>query len=171
MIRSIDRIYLDTNVILDVIENRRTASLTLLRKVRELGFYCCTSSFALCETIDKEQEFMHIGNMCKNKCTFDDLLRNKRNKELNTKERQIAIDRVGNFFATYPVVIFNIEGDTWDKAIEALQILNVSASDSVQIATAIANKCSVFITNDEKLLNEAKKIKGLKPLRAQDVSF
>jgi predicted nucleic acid-binding protein len=171
MIADDDRIYLDTNVILDVIEKRRTESLSLLKNIKRLNVYCCTSSFALCETIDKEQEFIHIGNMCKKKCTFDELLRNRRQKELNETQRQDAINKINVFFGKFPVEVFIIEGSTWDKAIEILRDLNVSACDAVQIATAIANKCTVFVTNDGKLKDEVDKIDGLESTSARDAKF
>ena len=166
MPRSNQRVYLDTTVILDVIEGRRKESSSLLRVIKRQEIYCCTSTFALCECIDKEQEFIHIGKMCKRKFSFDDIARNRRQKELNQPERMIAVHKVEDFFRKYPVEIVTIEKDAWERTLKMLADLNVSACDAIQIATAKESKCHIFVSNDGKLGKEAKK--KLRWLKAEE---
>lgn len=152
------RIYLDTNIILDVVEERRKASTLLLEKVKRSKWYCCTSMFALCEAIDIEQQFTHIENMLKKKYSPDQILRKRRQKRISQEERENAIEKVESFFDKYPVEIFAIEKDAWEKALQTMRDLNVSACDSIQIVTALEAKCTVLITNDKELRKYAKKL-------------
>ena len=152
------RIYLDTNVILDVIERRRDESLFLIEEIKNEGWYCCTSAYTVCELIDKEQDFLNMGNLLLKKCTVDEILRKRNSKNLSQEQREDAIDKVKGFFKQYNIEQFTLEEKGWETAYEVLRDLNVKASDAVQLATAKEAMCSIFVTNDEKLGKEARKV-------------
>jgi predicted nucleic acid-binding protein len=154
------RIYLDTNVILDVIEGGRgrNESLFLLEKIKKEGWYCCTSAYTVCELIDKEQEFLHVGNLLLKRYTLDDILRRKKPKQLSQEQRDDAIDKVRNFFKLHRIEQFTLEEKGWETAYAVLRDLNVSASDAIQLATAKEANCIIFVSNDEELGKEAQKV-------------
>ena len=92
------RLFLDSNVILDVIERRKNESIVLLEYLREAKLSFCTSSFAHAELVDIEQEFTHITNMLGKRLTLDEILRERRKKQLTLEQRADSIDKVGSFF-------------------------------------------------------------------------
>ena len=150
------RIYLDTNVILDVIERRRNESLFLLEEIKNEGQYSCTSAFTVCELIDKEQEFRHIGNLLLKRYTLDEILRRKKPKDLSQEERDNAIDKVKTFFKQYEIEQFTLEEKGWETAYAVLRDIDVSAPDAIQLATALEAECSIFVSNDEELGKQAR---------------
>jgi len=152
------RIYLDTNVILDVIERRRNESLFLLEKIKNESWYCCTSAYTVCELIDKEQEFLHVGNLMLKRYTLDEILRRRKPKQLSQEQRDDAIDKVRDFFKQYKIEQFTLEEKGWETTYTVLRDLDVSASDAIQLATAEEANCSIFVSNDEELGKEAQKI-------------
>ena len=152
------RIYLDTNVILDTIERRKKESLFLLEKIKNEGWYCCTSAYAVCELMDIEQEFLHVGNLLLKRYTLDEIIRRKKSKRLSQEQREDAIDKVRDFFKQYKIEQFTLEEKGWETAYTILRDLNVSAPDAIQLATAKEANCSIFISNDEELGKEAQKI-------------
>lgn len=151
------RIFLDSNVILDVIERRKNESIALLEHIREANLFCCTSSFAHAELIDIEQEFTHIMNMLGRRLTLDAILRERRKKRLTLEQRENAIDRVRNFFKQYRIETWELDEKGWSTVIEIMRDLNVKAPDSIHIATALESGCTIFVTSDEELGKEAKK--------------
>jgi predicted nucleic acid-binding protein len=163
------RIYVDTNVILDVIERRRKKddSFLLLDKIKNEGWYCCTSAYTICELIDKEQEFLHVGNLLLNRHTLDEILKSRKPKDLSQEQRDDAIDKVRGFFKQYKIEQFTLEEKGWETAYAVLRDLNISASDAIQVATAIEANCSIFISNDGELGKEAqKKLVWMSPTQA-----
>ena len=152
------RIYIDTNFILDVIERRRDESLFLIEEIKNEDWYCCTSAYTVCELIDKEQEFLHIGKLLLKKCTVDEIIRKRNSKSLNQEQRESAIGRVEAFFKQYNIEQFTPKEKGWETTYEVMRDLNVRASDAVQLATAKEAFCTIFVTNDEKLGKEAQKV-------------
>lgn len=56
MVDLVPHLYLDTNVILDILHPKRHASsVDLLQKIREKKWRCSTSSYSLLEMYDAEQ--------------------------------------------------------------------------------------------------------------------
>lgn len=167
------RFFIDTNFILDIIEGRKKVSKLLLEKIKELSLPLCTSSFAICELIDKEQEFIYAMNLLtKEKRSIDEIVRVRKQKKISQKEREEAISEVQNFLKNNPVDVFTIRENGWNIALDMLKNLKVDACDSVHIATALEKECSVFITSDKQLGNEianAKLMTWLSPEEALKV--
>ena len=74
--------------------------------------------------------------------------------------------KVAAFLEDYEVTTWTIGKEAWDETLNMLKRLNVSACDAIQKATAKVSDCRIFVTNDEKLGKEAKKI--LTWLRAEE---
>lgn len=163
------RLYIDTNVFLDVIENRKGKeySKNLMDLIKTEKWYCCTSVFGICETIDIEQEFMHQENLRREKYTIDDIIRRRKDKKLTQTQRDDALDKVRVFLLQYNIEQFVLANKGWETAFTILRDLNISAPDAVHLATAIENNCTLFITNDGDMEKEArKKIPSLSSKRA-----
>lgn len=152
------RIFLDSNVILDVIERRRNESIALLECIKEKDLFCCTSSFAHAELVDIEQEFTHVTNMLGKRLTLGEILRKRREKRLTLEQREDAIDRVRSFFKQYKIETWELDEKGWSTIVEIMRDLNVKAPDSIHIATAVESSCTIFVTNDKELGKEVKKI-------------
>lgn len=165
------RIFLDTNFLLDITESRKEKSRDLLDKIKRFNWYCCTSSFTICELIDKKQEFTYALNLLnKEKCSIDEILRIRRQKDITQQEREKAIDEVRQLIQDNPIDIFSIKENGWNETLRIMKECKVSACDSIQIVTALENNCSVFITSDRQLGTEIdkniKKLKWLSPEKA-----
>jgi len=170
MAKDVSRFFLDSNVILDVIERRKNESIMLLEYIREAKLFCCTSSFAHAELVDIEQEFTHITNMLGKRFTLNEILRARKQKRLILEQRENAIDRVKDFFKQYRIETWELDEKGWSTVIEVLRDLNVKAPDSIHVATALESGCTFFVTNDEELGKEVKKkIKWVKPSQALDM--
>lgn len=103
------RLFLDTNFLLDIIEQRKDESKVLLERIKESNWYCCTSSFAICELVDKEQEFTYAQNLLvKEKRSIDEILRVRRRKDITQEEREGTIQKVKTFFDKNPIDVFTI---------------------------------------------------------------
>jgi len=162
MIKAKHRIFLDTNFFLDIIRDRKEESKLLLEKIKRSEWYCCTSSFAVCELVDKEQEFTYALNLLtKEKRSIDEILRIRREKNITQTEREETIRKVRAFFAENRIIrSHRIRDEGWDNALRILRDQSISACDSIHIATAIETGCSVFITSD-KGLGKAAKAEGI----------
>ena len=167
MVKEVHRIFLDSNVILDVIERRKTESIMLLDHIREAKLFCCTSSFTHAELIDIEQEFTHITNMLTKRFTLNEILRQRKKKRLILEQRENAIDRVRDFFKQYKIETWELDEKGWNTVIEVLRDMNVKAPDSIQVATSLESECNLFVTNDQELGKEVnKRIKWVTPSQA-----
>jgi predicted nucleic acid-binding protein len=143
---------------LDVLERRREDSIILLDKIKEIKCYVCTSILSACELIDIEQEFIHWTNMFAKRYTPDEILRKRKSKLLSLEQREDAIEKVKVFFRQYPIETYELDKNGWNIALEILRDLNVTAIDAIHIATAKETECIFFVSNDEELGKEARKI-------------
>lgn len=165
------RIFLDSNVILDIVENRDENSKKLLDYICLNKIYCCTSVFAHAESIDKKQEFIHIKNMLDNNTSVDKAIRNRGNKRLSLKQREDVMEDFGNFFNKYNIVTWDLDKYGWEQVIEIMRVFNIKAPDSIHLAVAMIAECTIFTTKDEELLKVVKtsgKILGLTPKQTFD---
>ncbi len=150
--------YLDTNVILDYIEQRRNDSIYFFEKiVRTEGWSCCTSYFTILELIDQEQQLRHLGNLLTKRRPLDEIIRMKQ-KKLNQDERSEAIAKVDTFFEKYMdnLDIFSLNDDSWDFTIKIMDQLDISAPDALHLTVAIEANVDIFVSNDSDFIKVAK---------------
>ena len=155
-------VYLDVNVILDVIRGRRNeASFMLMEKIRNSEIVGCTSAFSFLELIDKEQEYSLVWRRIRDGYSFDEILRERSNRNLREEDLIDAVEKVDRVFAKpYKKYIdfYYLEDEGWDKAVELMQIVNLTSEDAIHLASAFMAGCHLLVTNDQHFLKNAQKV-------------
>jgi len=156
-------VFVDTNVLLDVLWDRRPSSKELLKVLREREILIYTSYLVVLELIDKEQEQVFIRNLINERRTLDYILRVRKNRRLTADERRKAVDRVYEMLKEYDIrLIVPRDEGIWETAILVMKDVNVESNDAFHIASAKEAECNVFVTSDEKLGRQVNQIAGLK---------
>ena len=147
----IPHIYIDTNIIVDVIGGKRRSSIHLMETIKEKKWKCSTSHFALMEALDVEKDNMFIFNKLKEGFTFKKILRKRSEKDLPKNDLENIYNKLYNsFFISYKFVqFFWLTKIGWEKAIELCRKTNISAPDIIHLATAIEAGCDILVTSDE----------------------
>lgn len=152
------RLYLDTNILLDVIHNRWQPSIDLIDKVRANRWSCSTSRFAVLEMLDAEQEESFVEKRRSNGLALSQILRRlpaRRSKKLGLSMK--ALDAVyvrlhDSLVQFEDVVVFERpHAKLWDDAEQFCAATNIGAIDSIHLATAIGVQCNILVTRDHDL--------------------
>lgn len=153
----IPHLYVDTNVFGGILEGQHKASIHLLETVKEKKWRCSTSVFTLMELSEIRQDNKFIYNQLGLGTHIKKAYRSLDQKNLSPydlKDIQESIDIL--FPENYPFVeFFSLERTGWDRALELKATTNISAPDSIHVATAIEAGCDVLITLDTFLKKEA----------------
>lgn len=155
-------VFLDTDVILDYLENRNAevrdtiAQLLLLHKKGRLVL--ATSIFNVAELIDKEFEIHFIGWCLKERMSYDETLgklnRDERLfKEIAEKNRKEIKSKIENFIFKKGLRILSFSDDEggYEELYNLIYQRNLKSQDALIAATALTNKVTYFITNDSNL--------------------
>ena len=153
-------LYFDTNIILDIIENRDKDSVSLYSYSWQNEWECVTSIFAKVELLEVKQihsfktEKRNIGwsnNRIKNELHKRDLS----NRVLGGISRSITsrLKSRCEGFRQYSCLI----EEGWQKAEEIKRKTNLTDKDSIHLAEAIAIACDILVTRDNFLISVAKK--------------
>lgn len=154
----VPHIYLDTPILVDVLRNRRTASLTLLEEARQKMWRISTSQFAVMEVLDVEQDDRFFILEVTKGQTVTSVLRDRYKRKLPEIERKSIQSKVEDFLdVSYPFIqYFHLSAEGFNSAIGLCANTNISAPDCLHLATALDARCDVFVTTDEHFLDEAK---------------
>lgn len=155
------QLYLDSGVVLDLLRpERKEASVELLRESYARGWECISSYFARMEALDVEQENAWARRNILSKRHFEWIVRRRRKRDLAPQ----ALTRIANrFFRRFVDELQNavawavLDEQVWDDAVKLAATTNVSATDCIHIATAMAFECDVLVTDDEGLIGLAGK--------------
>lgn len=149
-------LYLDTNVLLDIIRpQRRRESRMLLEEWRLRSWTCVSSYFAQMEALDAEQEIEWFLSRARQGRSIGSLLRDRRDRrDLNRRE----LNKATKFFYSQfvPEVQkyiqwINLGSDAWEDAMRLAAQTNSTAPDCMHVAAAISRGCDVLVTSDEPL--------------------
>lgn len=153
-------LYFDTNVILDIIDNRNRDSLRLYRYALQKQWQCITSVFAKVEMLEVKQ-IQRFKTEKKQACWSD----NKIKRELHKRDLSPRI--LGNISRSLTARLKSkvedlrpyscLIEDGWVKAEEVKRKTNLTDKDSIQLAEALAIACDLFVTRDKHLLSVAKR--------------
>jgi len=162
----VPHIYIDTPILIDVLRDRRTASLRLLEDARQRTWMISTSVFAVMELLDVEQDDrFFILEVTKGR-PVSNVLRERYARNLPQGERNSIEKKVRDFLdVRYPFIqYFHLAAEGFNRASGLCANTNMSAPDCLHLATALDAGCDVLITNDEHFLKEAKDyIEACKP--------
>jgi predicted nucleic acid-binding protein len=156
-------LYLDTNVIFDVIENRWKPSTALIDRIITEKWECSTSRFTILELLDVKQEEKFIENRLSEGHRLSrvrDFLGQRRQNNLGLTERELVEvykklhtelkDKCGCVNFEHP-----INKKVWDLADDFCSVTNVGSTDVIHLASAITLKCDILITRDQDFRNIA----------------
>jgi len=158
----VQMVFLDTNVILDYLENRHhevrdiVAQLLLLHKKGRIAL--ATSIFNVAEVIDKEFE-IHFSGWCINeRMSFDEMSRLRRNeklyREVSENNKNNIEKKVREFVSQNEIVLLTFPGDV-SRYVEVFDLVyryQLQSQDALMIAAALANNATYFLSNDSDLI-------------------
>lgn len=158
----VPHLYLDSNVILDVLRDRRRqgelVSLKLLERAKREKWFISTSPFALMEILDVEQDDMFFQIKVSEGYTVADVLRIRRQRDLSEQQlnriSQRIHDKLGIAYAY--IDYWELDSRGFDHAVELARTTNITATDCLHLATALEARCDLLVTTDEFFAKEAK---------------
>jgi len=158
----VPHLYLDTNIILDVLRDRRRqgelVSLKLLEHAKREKWFISTSPFTLMEILDVEQDDMFFQIKVSEGYTVADVLRIRRQRDLSKQQLDRISRRMDDKLRIAYAYIdyWELDPKGFDHAVELARTTNISAPDCLHLATALEAGCDLFVTTDEFLAKEAK---------------
>ena len=156
------RFYFDTTVILDLLRpKRRPQSRELLQIAQSQGWTCVSSYYARMEALAVEQEHTWLrGQLRRGEYLERLIFRSRRELEIR-RGRELtrqALTRISNQFHKKLVTEIEqfiewvaLDQDGWEEATTLASRTNISAPDSIHVATALRTNCHILVTSDEAL--------------------
>lgn len=150
----IPRLYLDTNVILDILQpRRRPQSVDLFNEGRSRKWELVSSTFALLEAVDVEQWNTWIMQRIREGQSPDRVLRSRGERDLSRRDLRSIERRWERFITQYEDVLewVYLDEDGWQEALSIAVTTNILASDCIHVAAARITACDVLVTSDQAL--------------------
>lgn len=146
----VPHLYLDSNVIIEIIEGQKQESAYLIENAKENGWVISTSNFTLMELLDVRQDNAFILKKLGEGDTPKKILRQRYDKDLSLEILQDVYKKVKNkFLIPYKSVNFlMLTENGWNKATDICTNSNISAPDCIHVATALEAGCDIFVTSD-----------------------
>lgn len=142
--------YFDTNVILDIVKDRRPSSVQLLELIMRNNLLCISSQFALMELIEQEkvseyakkllvENKMEINQICREyrQCNLKNEELKKFNNDFNEKLRLIDY-----------IKFLYLEKDGWEMALQLVKETNILASDCIHLSVFMIVAADCLVTSD-----------------------
>lgn len=149
----VPHLYLDTNMLLDVISLRRRepSSEELLEKIRTRRWVCSTAHFTLMEAIEAIQEERFIHDKLGNGWTLSEIARRRGERRLPIETLTTLYRRMRDRLRiTYPFIrYYYLTGEGWDEAVELCARTNIDPTDCIHLASAKEAGCDLLVTRDE----------------------
>lgn len=160
-------VFLDTNVILDYLENRNQEVSYIIKRLLDFHkkgkIILATSVFNIAEIIDKEFEIKFFGKLLFEKLSFDEILRKKNNKTMFrdiSREHKKQIEKgVKKFLFSNNIGILSLtrkqEGsENYEDLCNLIYEHQFASQDALIIATAITNDATYFLSNDGDIVKQ-----------------
>ena len=154
------KLYLDTNIIRDYLENRNHHSIQLLELIRQKNWECISSVFTMMEIADLEQDSIFFQKtVIRKKWDADRFLRERRQKELTSDDYEDLEEYLNKIPVQLPfLTFFNLSEDGWGTAKLVASHTVLSAVDTIHFATAYTAKSDIIVTNDRNFIKHGNKI-------------
>lgn len=158
--------YIDTNVALDYITGRNRQTVLVLGKLKDKDWKCVSSSFLAMEMADyKKDSLFVIDKAIEKKWEMRKIIRATDKKDLRRGDFEKVYEWFNEFRQDYKNIDlydFLKTSDDWQLAQAISFNSNLAAPDAIHLASAmlgsVAGYCHVFITHDELLSKEGKRI-------------
>lgn len=160
----VQMVFLDTDVMLDYIENRNKdvrdiiAQLLLLHKKGKITLV--TSAFNIVELIDKEFEINFISHCLAEKMSPDETLSKLRRDEkyfleVTEKSRKTIENSITDFIFKNRVAVLSFPNEyNYKELYDLIYKRQLKSQDAVVVAIALGWKVTYFLTNDSNLANK-----------------
>jgi len=154
------KLYFDTNIIRDYLDNRNPYSTQLLELARQKKWDCVTSAFTMMELADLEQDSIFFQKtIIRKKWDTDRFLRERHQKNLvqddfkDLREYLVSIDTRLPF-----LTFFNLTEEGWRMAQYIASSSVLSAVDTIHLTTAYTASSDIIVTNDTGFIKHGNKI-------------
>jgi predicted nucleic acid-binding protein len=157
-------VFLDTNVMLDYLENRnkevRDVVAQLLLYHKKGRIVLATSVFNVAEIIDKEFEIHFMGWCVNERMSFDEISSRRREeklfKEISEKNKNNIEKRIKGFIFENNIILFTFSGESpqYKELYDLIYQRQLQSQDALVVATALANKVTYFLSNDSNLISK-----------------
>lgn len=167
--------YIDTNISLDYITGRNPETIFVLNSLVEMDSIVVSSSFLVMEAADFEKESLYfIEKVMNKKWELRKAVRESYRKDLKRGDFYKVQDWIEELRDKLKLQLYDflINSDTWEIAQYISQNSNLFAPDVIHLSSSIIAAqsgikidkgiklpCEIFISNDDFLKKEAKKIK------------
>lgn len=154
------KLYLDTNILRDYLENRNAKSLELIELARQSNWECVTSVFTMMELSDLQKDtiFFHKTVIAK-KWDVDKFLRERKQKNLTEDDYNNLDEYLNTTSIRLPFIKFvNLSEEGWGVARYIASHSPLSAVDSIHLATAYTAESEVLVTNDNLFIKYGNEI-------------
>lgn len=151
------QLYLDTNIILDIVHNRWNPSVSLMERIKQEHWKCISSRFTNLEWLDTEHEQCYIDNLLAEGYPLSrvrGLLGNRYQKAHALPKRDL--EKVHLLISkhaetTLSVVDFQypIAVSFWEKAEKYCDTTEIAVADAMHLALAVESGCDILITRDK----------------------
>jgi len=167
--------YIDTNIALDYITGRNPETIILLDSLIEAGSIMVSSSFLAMEAADfKKDSLYFIEKVVDKKWELRKAIRESYRKDLARGDFYKVQDWIEELRDKLKLQLYDflIDNDTWEIAQYISHSSNLFAPDAIHLSSSIFAAisgitttegiklpCNIFISNDDFIKKEAKKIK------------
>lgn len=150
-------LYLDTNIIMDIVHNRWKPSVQLAERIRKEKWKCISSRFTNLEWLDTEHEQCYIDNLLAEGYPLSrvrGLLGNRYQKAHALPKRDLEkvhlliAEHIGTTLA-FVEFQYPIATSFWDKAEAYCDTTEIAVADSMHLALAKESGCNILVTRDK----------------------
>lgn len=154
------RLYVDTNIFLDVIRRRRGCedSISLFEDFKKGEYEAVTSTLTLLEVYHKQQEEMYCRrHLVDHRRTFDEVRRSLPVMSLGKADLEdlsqcIDNDFWNSFVKTRLVELIDPDKEVWGYALVFMKKTVISPLDAIHLSVAVQEKCDMLVTKDQALI-------------------
>ena len=160
-------IFLDTNILLDYLENRDKEVKNLLKKLIRLHrrgkIILATSIFNIVELIDKEFEISFLGWCQRKRLSPDEAYRRVRAKgdrlflQVAEDKRERIKSKISKFIEDNDILLLSFSSNDergCDNVFNVVYEYKLSSQDALIVATAVINGVNYFLSNDNELITK-----------------
>jgi predicted nucleic acid-binding protein len=151
------KLYLDSNIILDVILKRNNSSINFMERIESEHWKCITSRFAFLEIIDILHEKYYIDNLLAEGQPLSQVIRVMGNR--NQKAHALPsrdLEKTRTLLSSYDQTLFSfisfqfpIDETFWNKVESLVDKTPLSVADAMHLAFAKVSDCNILISRDK----------------------
>ena len=175
---SAPRLFLDTNIILDVLWARETGddSAELVEIIRNRGWSAITSIFAIMEVTSQEHEERYVEDRRREGVPFRNIYRQLGNRVTDTDDLRAIHRRTERLLRLrLPFLEYLwFEEHGWAEALRLCGETDIDPADCINVAVAKLNGSMVFVTKDTTLIRRIESqlsgyIEAVRPVHVDEV--